>query len=85
MHYKSIQRSIVMKILKLILSILVLLSSFACENEEPIKNCIDPEKIRVGACTLEYNPVCGCDRKTYGNACEADLAGVTSWTEGACN
>lgn len=56
-----------------------------CENEEPFKNCIDPERIRSGACTLDYKPVCGCDGKTYGNACTADLAGVTSWEEGSCN
>ncbi|TXE14862.1 Kazal-type serine protease inhibitor domain-containing protein [Algoriphagus aquimarinus] len=46
--------------------------------------CIDKDRIREGACTLDYNPVCGCDLKTYPNACNADLSGVTSWTEGGC-
>jgi len=35
-------------------------------------------------CTMQYMPVCGCDDKTYGNACVASVAGVLTWTEGAC-
>ncbi len=64
---------------------ILLFFAMACENEEPFKNCVNPERIRTGACTLDYRPVCGCDGKSYGNACEADMAGVISWTEGVCN
>ena len=34
--------------------------------------------------TLEYNPVCGCDGNEYGNPSSARVAGITSWTVGAC-
>ncbi len=35
-------------------------------------------------CTAQYDPVCGCNKQTYSNACVARNAGVLQWTPGAC-
>jgi hypothetical protein len=36
------------------------------------------------ACDTVYDPVCGCNDKTYGNACEAAMAGVSIVSKGEC-
>jgi hypothetical protein len=35
--------------------------------------------------TMQYAPVCGCNKKTYGNSSIAACYGITEFTVGACN
>jgi hypothetical protein len=46
-------------------------------------NCVEQEEQHC-LCNYNYDPVCGCNEKTYGNACAAECAGV-NYTEGACD
>jgi hypothetical protein len=70
-----------------ILLIFILFVLAACGNKAKQtaqdKNCVEVIKEDC-VCTLEYNPVCGCNNKTYGNACAAECHGITSYRPGEC-
>ena len=60
----------------------VVLLLWGCGEED---DCIDQSKIQEDAGCIEvYEPVCGCDGETYGNACKASIHGVKTWEEGPC-
>ncbi|MEC8635879.1 MAG: Kazal-type serine protease inhibitor domain-containing protein, partial [Bacteroidota bacterium] len=68
-------------------SILIFLLNLclACKKEKQDIDCIVLQKIELNkACIEIYQPVCGCDNKTYSNSCYAGINGIVRWTEGAC-
>lgn len=72
-------KSIARGVLLLSISFLTILVSISCE-----KLCIEKIKKDCVCAYMLYDPVCGCNDKTYSNPCKAECAGITEYSEGAC-
>jgi len=59
---------------------LLFLAITACKNDNKCIENIKPDCV----CTYQYDPVCGCNNKTYGNACAAACAGIETYAKGEC-
>ncbi len=67
----------------ILLAIATLLAiNIACKKDDDV-TCVENPRIDC-LCTADYDPVCGCNNKTYSNPCMANCAGITEYTKGAC-
>ena len=80
----------ILKMPRAILIHFVLICLTSCMKESDLidvlqRICIDEDKIDEEAVCIEiYQPVCGCNAKTYSNTCYAKRAGLISWKDGEC-
>jgi len=65
------------------LLLLFALSFFSCKKDKCIRST--PAECALVDLSAQYEPVCGCDRKTYTNAGVAFCGGVISYQKGECN
>lgn len=70
------------EILKIgVFSFFILIIASCCKEESSF--CIEVIKDDC-VCTLQYDPVCGCNNKTYGNSCIASCSGISEYKRGEC-
>jgi hypothetical protein len=75
---------------KISISLIVFTVTFiSCTKQQVMNeqvNCSQdpPAWCATVRCSPDGKPVCGCNKITYGSACEAQCAGVASFTYGAC-
>ncbi|WP_246859640.1 Kazal-type serine protease inhibitor domain-containing protein [Spirosoma sp. KCTC 42546] len=60
-----------------------MLVSFPGCSKKVEPDCIEKPRDSSG-CYTNFDPVCGCNGKTYSNACEAKAHGIESYTTGEC-
>jgi hypothetical protein len=67
------------------LGLLTCLNNSKSVGQNQSSACIDSLYINQGRpCNPDYEPVCGCDNKTYRNQCLAEGSGVTFFQQGPC-
>lgn len=60
--------------------LILAITSLACSKNETCEENLKADCV----CTQQYEPVCGCNNKTYGNACEAACASIEVAHTGEC-
>lgn len=70
------------KFMQLSMCLILCFCTWACnKSDESICELVPALPI---SCFQVYDPVCGCNDVTYGNECEANAAGVPSFSPGEC-
>jgi hypothetical protein len=54
----------------------------ACKKDK--NNCVQGPVNTNCICPGVINKVCGCNNRTYENACQAECDGITTYTTGQC-
>lgn len=65
-------------------TVITFLMAACCKKIISTSDCVEKTVSPDCICTKIYKPVCGCNGKTYGNACEARCHNITKFTEGEC-
>lgn len=65
------------------LIVIATLALLSCEKDNVSSDCVENGNTTV-VCTTQYEPVCGCNNKTYGNACIARGVGIRVVAQGEC-
>ena len=66
-----------------IVIVFFMMQRFCFSQNAPL--CVDPNSINPGAvCDNYFQPVCGCDNKTYKNDCYANASGIYGSPTGPC-